>query len=254
METIARAVHHIHQCGQLHLDLKPSNILLDGEAGAGWDAMIPKVSDFGIARTAEPGATDTGGPGPGGTPSYMAPEQITKARKDMTVQADIHGLGAILYHMLTGRPPYQGATVLETIDLVQRQDPIPPRRLNPKIPSDLETICLKCLEKDPARRYRLGRAARRRSGPVARWPADLGAAGIAVRKELALVPAPAGGRGARGGPDADALGRLRRRDAAVAASRDGTGAGRGELPHVERGPCRPCRLEHRRRQLAFLRP
>ena len=83
----------------------------------------------------------------------MAPEQITKPRKDMTARADIHGLGAILYHMLTGRPPYQGATVLETIDLVQRQDPIPPRRLNPKIPADLETICLKCLEKDPARRY-----------------------------------------------------------------------------------------------------
>ncbi len=153
MQTIARAVHHIHQCGQLHLDLKPSNILLDGEAVAGWDAVIPKVSDFGIARTAEAGATDTGGPGAGGTPSYMAPEQITKARNDMTARADIHGLGAILYHMLTGRPPYLGATILETIDLVQRQDPLPTRRLNPKIPSDLETICLKCLEKDPARRY-----------------------------------------------------------------------------------------------------
>ena len=153
METIARAVHHIHQCGQLHLDLKPSNILLDGEAGARWDVVIPKVSDFGIARAAEAGATETGGPGAGGTPSYMAPEQITKERKDVTVVADVHGLGAILYHMLTGRPPYQGATVLETIDFVQRQEPVPPRRLNPKIPSDLETICLKCLEKDPARRY-----------------------------------------------------------------------------------------------------
>jgi len=153
MEAIARAVHHIHLCGQLHLDLKPSNILLDGEPDAEWEAMTPKVSDFGIARTAVRGATDAGGTGPGGTPSYMAPEQITKPRQDMTARADIHGLGAILYHMLTGRPPYQGATVLETVDLVQRQDPIPPRRLNPKIPSDLETICLKCLEKDPARRY-----------------------------------------------------------------------------------------------------
>ena len=153
-------MHHIHLCGQLHLDLKPSNILLDGHAGAGWEAMTPKVSDFGIARSAEPGATETGGLGAGGTPSYMAPEQITKPRKDMTARADIHGLGAILYHMLTGRPPYQGATVLETIDLVQRQEPIPPRRLNPKIPADLETICLKCLEKDPDRRYSSAEARR----------------------------------------------------------------------------------------------
>ncbi len=153
METIARAVHYIHQCGQLHLDLKPSTILLDGQAGAAWEAVIPKVADFGIARPADAGATDTGGPGPGGTPSYMAPEQITKPRKEMTARADIHGLGAILYHLPTGRPPYQWATVLETIDLVQRHEPIPPRRLNPKIPADLETICLKCLEKDPGRRY-----------------------------------------------------------------------------------------------------
>jgi len=166
METIARAVHHIHLSGQLHLDLKPSNILLDGEPGAGWDAVTPKVSDFGIARTSKPGATDSGGPGPGGTPSYMAPEQITKAREDMSARADIHGLGAILYHMLTGRPPYQGATVLETIDLVQRQDPVPPRRLNPKIPADLETICLKCLEKDPVRRYA---SAELLAGDLGRW-------------------------------------------------------------------------------------
>jgi eukaryotic-like serine/threonine-protein kinase len=153
-ETIARAVHHIHRCGQLHLDLKPSNILLDGDPGAGWEAIIPKVSDFGIARMADSGATDTVSAGLGGTPSYMAPEQITRPRQELTAAADIHGLGAILYHMLTGRPPYQGTTVLETIDLVQRQDAVPPRRLNPKIPADLETICLKCLEKDPLRRYR----------------------------------------------------------------------------------------------------
>jgi serine/threonine protein kinase len=153
MEMIARAVQYIHECGQLHLDLKPSNILLDGETGSDWEDVIPKVTDFGIARPAESGGSATGAAEPGGTPSYMAPEQITQARKDMTAGADIHGLGAILYHMLTGRPPYQGATVLETIDLLQKHDPLPPRRLNPKIPADLETICLKCLEKDPARRY-----------------------------------------------------------------------------------------------------
>ena len=81
METIARAVHYIHLHGQLHLDLKPSNILLDGDAGAGWEAMIPKVSDFGIARSAEPAATDTAEPDAGGTPPYMAPEQITRPRR-----------------------------------------------------------------------------------------------------------------------------------------------------------------------------
>ena len=114
--------------------------------------MTPKVSDFGIARTAGPGDRH-GWARPGRDAVLHGSGADHRARKDMTARADIHGLGAILYHMLTGRPPYQGATVLETIDLVQRQDPIPPRRLNPKIPADLETICLKCLEKDPVRRY-----------------------------------------------------------------------------------------------------
>ncbi len=159
-EIIARAVSHIHGSGLLHLDLKPSNILLDGDAAKGWEAVTPKVSDFGIARSVEPGATDTGSAGPGGTPSYMAPEQITKPRKEMTAQADIHGIGAILYHMLTGRPPYQGLTALETIDQLRLLEPVPPRRFSAAIPRDLETICLKCLHKNPARRYASAR----------RWP------------------------------------------------------------------------------------
>jgi serine/threonine protein kinase/tetratricopeptide (TPR) repeat protein len=153
METIARAVHHIHRHGQLHLDLKPSNILLDGEAGAAWETISPKVSDFGIARSTEPGATDTGGAGAGGSPPYMAPEQITRPRQEMAPSADIHALGAILYHLLTGVPPYRGATVLDTLEQVRNQEPVPPRRLIPQIPRDLETIALKCLEKHPASRY-----------------------------------------------------------------------------------------------------
>jgi eukaryotic-like serine/threonine-protein kinase len=153
METIARAVHHIHRHGQLHLDLKPSNILLDGDAGAAWGAIIPKVSDFGIARTAEPGATDTGGVGAGGSPPYMAPEQITKPREEMSSSADLHALGAILYHMLSGMPPYRGTTVLDTLEQVRNQEPVPPRRLIPQIPRDLETIALKCLQKNPPGRY-----------------------------------------------------------------------------------------------------
>jgi hypothetical protein len=166
VEAIAGAVQHIHRSGLLHLDLKPSNILLDGDPGAGWGGVIPKVTDFGIARAAESAATDTGGAGPGGTPAYMAPEQISKTRREMTVQADIHGLGAILYHMLTGRPPYRGATVLETIDQVQRQEPEPPRRINPGVPRDLETICLKCLYKDQGRRYSSAEAL---AADLSRW-------------------------------------------------------------------------------------
>jgi hypothetical protein len=158
IETIARAVDHIHTCGQLHLDLKPSNILLDGDVDSGWEGVITKVSDFGISRLAEQEATETGGIGPGGTPSYMAPEQISRPRNEMTVATDIHGLGAILYHLLTGKPPYQGPTVLETIELVRSQEPVALRRLNPKIPRDLETICLKCLQKDPRKRYSSARA------------------------------------------------------------------------------------------------
>jgi eukaryotic-like serine/threonine-protein kinase len=152
-ETIARAVHDIHRQNQLHLDLKPSNILLDGDPVAAWEAMIPKVADFGVACTVEPGAIDTGGKEPGGTPPYMAPEQITQARAAMSARADVYALGAILYHLLTGRPPHQGATVLDTLEQVRNQAPMPPRQLIPQIPRDLETIALKCLEKDPSARY-----------------------------------------------------------------------------------------------------
>ena len=153
LETIARAVHHVHRHGQLHLDLKPSNILLDGDPGAGWEAVVPKVSDFGIARAADAGMTDSGGIGAGGSPPYMAPEQIVRPRNEMSPAADIHALGAILYQMLTGRPPYRGATVLDTLEQVRNQEPVPPRRLVPRVPRDLETIALKCLEKNPAGRY-----------------------------------------------------------------------------------------------------
>ena len=128
----------------------------------------------------------------------MAPEQITKTRKDLTASADIHGLGAILYHMLTGRPPYLGATVLETIDLVQRQELLRPRRLNPGIPANLETICRKCLEKDPRRRYS---SAESLADDLGRWQngRPIAARPISpLRLELALVPAPAARRGSCG--------------------------------------------------------
>jgi tRNA A-37 threonylcarbamoyl transferase component Bud32/tetratricopeptide (TPR) repeat protein len=154
IETIARAVGYFHTQGVCHLDLKPSNILLDGAPGAPWESVSPKVSDFGIARIeGEPGATETGASGPKGTPSYMAPEQVAARPGTIGPAADIHALGALLYHLLTGRPPYQGASSAETFDQVRHEAPVPPRRLSGRIPGDVETICLKCLEKDPKRRY-----------------------------------------------------------------------------------------------------
>jgi serine/threonine protein kinase len=154
METIARAVGHVHGQGLFHLDLKPSNILLDGEVGAPWEAVTPRVADFGLA-VSDGGhdVSETSLAGPRGTPSYMAPEQASAARAQIGAASDIHALGAILYELLTGRPPFQGASALETLDQVRGQNPVPLRRLNPKIPRDLETIALKCLEKNASRRY-----------------------------------------------------------------------------------------------------
>jgi hypothetical protein len=153
VETIARAVGYIHGRGLLHLDLKPSNILLDGEADAPWDRIVPRVSDFGLALFDEPDAAETSLAGPHGTPSYMAPEQVAATRARIGPAADIHAMGAILYELMTGRPPFQGTTAIETLDQVRGQEPVPPRRLNPTIPRDLETICLTCLRKNPDRRY-----------------------------------------------------------------------------------------------------
>ncbi len=154
VETIARAVGCFHGRGLHHLDLKPSNILLDGEEDTPWDRVTPRISDFGLALSDDDaGASEKSLPGLRGTPSYMAPEQATASRADVGASADIHALGAILYELLTGRPPFQGTSALETLDQVRGQKPVPPRRLNPKIPHDLETTTLKCLEKNPSRRY-----------------------------------------------------------------------------------------------------
>jgi WD40 repeat protein len=143
LETLARAVQAAHRKGVVHRDLKPANILLTADG-------TPKVTDFGLAKRvdANPGQSESGTVV--GTPSYMAPEQ---AEGRGGPAADVYALGAILYEALTGRPPFKAATALETLEQVRRQEPVPPRRLEPQVPRDLETICLKCLEKDPRRRY-----------------------------------------------------------------------------------------------------
>jgi serine/threonine protein kinase len=170
VETIARTVGCFHVRGLHHLDLKPSNILLDGaEKDAPWDRVIPKVSDFGLALSDgddDPGLSEPSQAAIRGTPSYMAPEQAAASRSQLGAATDIHALGAILYELLTGRPPFQGASTLETLDQVRHQNPVPPRRLNPQIPRDLETIALKCLEKSPSRRYASAEAL---AGDLRRW-------------------------------------------------------------------------------------
>jgi serine/threonine protein kinase len=178
VQTLARAVHAAHQSGIIHRDLKPANILLQesgarsqesGVRGQGSgvrsqksgrcplivDFWIPKITDFGLAKQLASDTQQTHSGAIMGTPSYMAPEQAMGKSKARAIgpACDIYALGAILYEMLTGRPPFKGETALDTLQLVMSQEPVPPCRLQPKIPRDLETICLKCLQKAPHNRY-----------------------------------------------------------------------------------------------------
>ena len=147
VRAIAEAVQHAHDHGVLHRDLKPSNILLDPETG-------PRVTDFGIARCGD--ADDLTRTGEVlGSPGYTAPEQALGGKAD--VRTDVYGLGALLYHLLTARPPFQGPTLDAIVLQLREADPLAPRRLNPEVPRDLETICLRCLQKDPANRYTTAR-------------------------------------------------------------------------------------------------
>jgi serine/threonine protein kinase len=171
VETLARAVHAAHAGGVIHRDLKPANILLsfsrDPEGGAGTappsgsrlNEVIPKITDFGLAKCAggDGEAPDSRAPTVTGellgTPNYMAPEQAMVPRQPVGPAADVYALGAILYEMLTGRPPFTGETPLATLAQVLHNEPVPVTSLRPDVPPDLETICLKCLRKDPRKRY-----------------------------------------------------------------------------------------------------
>jgi serine/threonine protein kinase len=166
VRTVARAVHAAHQRGIIHRDLKPANILLQkmdsGQwAGAGESAdpdhwsrsMVPKLTDFGLAKRLDAGQAMTRSGSILGTPSYMAPEQASGKPRAVGPATDVYALGAILYEMLTGRPPFCGETTLDTVMQVLERQPVPPQLLSPHVDADLETICLKCLEKDPELRY-----------------------------------------------------------------------------------------------------
>ncbi len=146
VEQLARAIHVAHRQGIVHRDLKPGNVLLTTEG-------VPKISDFGLAKVVDAASGLTHAEMVLGTPSYMAPEQAGGPPSAVGPAADVYALGAILYDLLTGRPPFTGPSGLETLELVRTQEPLPPSRLNAAITRDLETVCLKCLEKDPARRY-----------------------------------------------------------------------------------------------------
>jgi serine/threonine protein kinase/tetratricopeptide (TPR) repeat protein len=143
---LARTVHYAHEHGIVHRDIKPGNILLDAKGE-------PHLTDFGLARLAETESDVTRTIDVLGTPSYMAPEQARGKKAGITSASDVYGLGAVLYHLLTGHPPFAGGTTYETVRLVLESEPRQPRLLNPKVDRDLATICLKCLEKDPQHRY-----------------------------------------------------------------------------------------------------
>jgi eukaryotic-like serine/threonine-protein kinase len=146
VEQVARAVHEAHRHGILHRDLKPHNVLVEARTDR------PLVADFGLAKLAQGGAAMTHTGDVMGTPAYMPPEQAVSSGR-VTVAGDVYGLGATLYALLTGRPPFQADTPLETLRKVLGENPVPPRRLRPGVPRDLETVCLKSLRKEPAGRY-----------------------------------------------------------------------------------------------------
>jgi serine/threonine-protein kinase len=173
VSSLCRAVHYAHGQGFLHCDLKPSNVLLDRQGK-------PYLTDFGLARRAGADSSLSTTGAILGTPSYMAPEQATGLRSALGPATDVYGLGAILYELLAGRPPFRASTIMETIVQVLERDPASPRELRPEIPRELEGICLKCLEKSAKDRYASAEALADELDSYLRGE-DVGATGIIAR-------------------------------------------------------------------------
>ncbi len=167
--TLAGAMATAHRGNIIHRDLKPANVLLAADGTL-------KITDFGLAKRLEGDSSQTRSGSILGTPSYMSPEQARGEVQNVGPAADQYALGAILYELLTGRPPFQGTSVLDTLDQVRKKEPVPPSQLQPKMPRDIETICLKCLEKEPARRYKDVAAPGRGPAQVSSGKAHRGAA------------------------------------------------------------------------------
>ncbi|OWK40868.1 WD40 repeat domain-containing serine/threonine protein kinase [Fimbriiglobus ruber] len=153
VEAVARAVHFVHTRGIVHRDIKPANILLESRESRPGEFGVVKIADFGIAKqmALESGSTRDGDVL--GTPNYMSPEQAAGSAAAVGPASDVYSLGAVLYEMLTARVPLQGPTTIDTLILVRTEEPVPPRQLQPGVPRDLDVICMKCLQKDPGRRY-----------------------------------------------------------------------------------------------------
>jgi tetratricopeptide (TPR) repeat protein len=163
VQTLAGAVQAAHECGIVHRDLNPANVLLTRSDRpealsltpdtAPAERYEPKITDFGLAKQINRGPGETQSGAVMGTPAYMAPEQAAGRTREVGPANDVYALGAILYELLTGRPPFKAATLLDTLQQVMTAEPVPPSRLQPKVPRDLETVCLKCLQKEPRKRY-----------------------------------------------------------------------------------------------------